>query len=645
MADFGGCYSAFGDYIAAQQHASRASRGGPRFDFRNIPMDLRNVAIIAHVDHGKTTLVDRLLQQSGVYRDNERQVERAMDSNDLERERGITILAKAASVEWQGTRINIVDTPGHADFGGEVERILNMVDGALVLVDAAEGPLPQTKFVVSKALKMGLKPIVVINKVDRPDARATEVVNEVFDLFAALDATDEQLDFPILYGSAKQGWMATSLEGSHDDGMKPLFDLVLRHVPPPQVEEGPFKLLGTIIEANNFLGRIITGRITSGSVKPNQAVKVLTRDGALVENARVTKVLAFRGLERVPLEEASAGDIVALAGMPNVTVAMTVCDPSVDVPLPAQPIDPPTLAMTFRVNDSPLAGTEGSKVTGRMIRDRLLREAEGNVALRVRESDDKDAMEVAGRGELQLGILIETMRREGFELSVSRPKVLLRKDDAGELEEPIEEVTIDVDEEHSGIVVQKMSERKAEMTELKPSGGGRVRLVFHAPTRGLIGYQGELLTDTRGTAIMNRIFHGYAPYKGAIQGRRNGVLISNDKGEAVAYALWNLEDRGPMMIEPGWKVYTGMIVGEHTRDNDLIVNVLKGKQLTNIRTTSKDEAVRLTPPIRITHEKALANIEDDELVEVTPKSIRLRKKLLDENDRKKAERQKEAEAV
>jgi GTP-binding protein len=608
-------------------------------------MQLRNVAIIAHVDHGKTTLVDRLLQQSGVYRENERQVERAMDSNDLERERGITILAKATSVEWQGTRINIVDTPGHADFGGEVERILNMVDGALVLVDAAEGPLPQTKFVVSKALKMGLKPIVVINKVDRPDARPIEVVNEVFDLFAALDATDEQLDFPILYGSAKQGWMAASLEGSHDDGMKPLFDLVLRHVHPPQVEDGPFRLLGTIIEANNYLGRIITGRITSGSVKPNQAVKVLDRDGKLIENGRVTKVLAFRGLERQPVEEAEAGDIVALAGLPNATVAMTICDPSVEAPLPAQPIDPPTLSMTFRVNDSPLAGTEGSKVTGRMIRDRLLREAEGNVALRVRESDEKDSMEVAGRGELQLGILIETMRREGFELSVSRPKVLLRKNDAGELEEPIEEVVIDVDEEHSGVVVQKMSERKAEMTELKPSGGGRVRLVFHAPTRGLIGYQGELLTDSRGTAIMNRLFHAYAPYKGTIQGRRNGVLISNDKGEAVAYALWNLEDRGPMMIEPGWKVYTGMIVGEHTRDNDLIVNVLKGKQLTNIRTTSKDEAVRLTPPIRMSLEKALAYIQDDELVEVTPKSIRLRKKLLDENDRKKAERTKEAEAV
>ena len=608
-------------------------------------MNLRNIAIIAHVDHGKTTLVDRLLQQSGVYRENERQVERAMDSNDIERERGITILAKAASVDWKGTRINIVDTPGHADFGGEVERILNMVDGALVLVDAAEGPLPQTKFVVSKALKMGLKPIVVINKVDRSDARPVEVINEVFDLFAALDATDEQLDFPILYGSAKQGWMASSLDGPQDQGMKPLFELVLEHVKPPVVEQGPFRLLGTIIEANNYLGRIITGRITSGSVKPNQAVKVLDRDGKLVESGRITKVLAFRGLERVPLDEAEAGDIVALAGLPNATVAMTICDPSVETSIPAQPIDPPTLAMTFRVNDSPLAGTEGSKVTGRMIRDRLLREAEGNVALRVRESDDKDAMEVAGRGELQLGILIETMRREGFELSVSRPKVLLRKNDAGDLEEPIEEVVIDVDEEHSGIVVQKMSERKAEMTEMRPSGGGRLRLVFHAPTRGLIGYQGELLTDTRGTAIMNRIFHGYAAYKGAIQGRRNGVLISNDRGEAVAYALWNLEDRGPMMIEPGWKVYMGMIVGEHTRDNDLIVNVLKGKQLTNIRTTSKDEAVRLTPPIKMTLEKALAYIEDDELVEVTPKSIRLRKKLLDENDRKKAERSKEAEAV
>ena len=607
-------------------------------------MNIRNIAIIAHVDHGKTTLVDRLLQQSGVYRENQRQVERAMDSNDLARERGITILAKAASVEWKGTRINIVDTPGHADFGGEVERILNMVDGALVLVDAAEGPLPQTKFVVSKALRMGLKPIVVINKVDRQDARPVEVINEVFDLFAALDATDEQLDFPILYGSAKQGWMATSLEGSHDHGMQPLFDLVLSHVKAPVVEHGPFRLLGTILEANPYLGRIVTGRITSGSVKPNQAVKVLDHDGKLIETGRITKVLAFRGIERVPVDEAEAGDIVALAGLPNATVAMTICDPAVETPIPAQPIDPPTLAMTFRVNDSPLAGTEGSKVTGRMIRDRLLREAEGNVALRVRESDDKDAMEVAGRGELQLGILLETMRREGFELSVSRPKVLLREDKKGELQEPIEEVVIDVDEVHSGVVVQKMAERKAEMIEMKPSGGGRVRMVFYAPTRGLIGYQGELLTDTRGTAIMNRLFHAYAPHKGPIQGRRNGVLISNDHGEAVAYALWNLEDRGPMMIEPGWKVYRGMIVGEHTRDNDLVINVLKGKQLTNIRTTSKDEAVRLTPPIRMTLEKALAYIEDDELVEVTPKSVRLRKKLLDETDRKREDRARSAAA-
>jgi GTP-binding protein len=608
-------------------------------------MPLRNVAIIAHVDHGKTTLVDRLLQQAGSYRENQRVVERAMDSNDLERERGITILAKVTSINWHDTRINIVDTPGHADFGGEVERILGMVDGVLVLVDAAEGPLPQTKFVVSKALKIGLKPIVVINKVDRSDARPTVVVNEVFDLFAALDASEEQLDFPILYGSAKEGWMATAPEGPKDQGMAPLFDLVIRHVKAPVVEEGPFRLLGTILEANPYLGRIVTGRIHSGSVKPNQMVKVLDRMGNLIEEGRVTKVLAFRGLDRTGVEEASAGDIVALAGLPEATVSHTICAPEVTKPLPAQPIDPPTLAMTFRINDSPLAGTEGDKVQSRVIRERLLREAEGNVALRIEESTEKDSMEVAGRGELQLGILIETMRREGFELSVSRPKVLLQRDTKGELLEPIEEVVIDVDEEHTGIVVQKLSERKAEMIEMRPSGGGRVRLVFHAPTRGLIGYQGELLTDTRGTAVMNRLFHAYGPYRGEIMGRRNGVLISNDQGEAVAYAMWNLEDRGPMMIEPGWKVYRGMIVGEHTRGNDLEINVLKGKKLTNIRTHSKDEAVRLTPPIQMTLEKALAYITDDELVEITPKAIRLRKKLLDPNDRKRADRVKEAERV
>ncbi|HXL68437.1 MAG TPA: translational GTPase TypA [Xanthobacteraceae bacterium] len=609
-------------------------------------MPLRNVAIIAHVDHGKTTLVDRLLQQSGTYRENQRVEERAMDSSDLERERGITILAKATSVLWKDTRINIVDTPGHADFGGEVERILNMVDGALVLVDAAEGPLPQTKFVVGKALKKGLKPIVVINKVDRSDARPHQVVNEVFDLFAALDASEEQLDFPILYGSAKEGWMATAPEGPKNKGMAPLFDLIVRHVASPVVEDGELRMLATILEANPYLGRILTGRISAGSIKPNQTVKALSREGKVVEVGRITKLLAFRGLERQPVEEASAGDIVAIAGLELANVSDTIAAPSVDTPIAAQPIDPPTLAMTFRVNDSPLAGTEGDKVTSRMIRDRVFREAEGNIALRVSETGESDAYEVAGRGELQLAILIETMRREGFEVSVSRPKVVMSRDDkTGDLLEPIEEVLIDVDEEHSGIIVQKLSERRGDMMEMRPSGGGRQRLVFNVPTRGLLGYQSELLTDTRGTAVMNRLFHAYAPFKGEIPGRRNGVLISTDSGEAIAYALWNLEARGPMMIEPGWKVYRGMIVGEHTRGNDLEVNVLKGKKLTNIRTTAKDEAVRLTPPIRMTLEKALAYIEDDELIEVTPRSIRLRKKILDPNDRKKEEKRREVAEV
>jgi GTP-binding protein len=604
-------------------------------------MDIRNIAIIAHVDHGKTTLVDKLLAQSGTFRENQKVAERAMDSNDLERERGITILAKCTSVQWKETRINIVDTPGHADFGGEVERILNMVDGVVVLVDAAEGPMPQTKFVVGKALKLGLKPIVAINKIDKPEARASEVVNEVFDLFAALDATDDQLDFPILYGSAKNGWMATAPEGPMTD-LSPMFDLIVKHTAPPVTEEGPFRLIGTILEANPYLGRIVTGRITSGSVKPNQSFKVLGADGKVIESGRISKVLGFRGLERVPVDEAFAGDIVAIAGMVKGTVADTFCDPSIEQPLPAHPIDPPTVSMQFRVNDSPLAGTEGDKVTSRVIRDRLFKEGEGNIALRISESADKDSFEVAGRGELQLAILIEQMRREGFELAVSRPKVVYSRDaETNALLEPIEEVVIDVDEEYSGVVVQKMSERKSDMVEMRPSGGNRLRLVFHAPTRGLIGYLGELLTDTRGTAIMNRLFHGYSAYKGEIAGRRNGVLISNDIGEAVAYAMWNLEDRGPMMIEPGCKVYQGMIVGEHTRENDLEVNLLKGKKLTNVRAAGKDEAVRLTPPIRMTLEKSLAYIQDDELLEVTPKSIRLRKVHLDPNDRKRAERTKE----
>jgi GTP-binding protein len=590
------------------------------------------------VDHGKTTLVDCLLKQSGVFRENEATTERMMDSNDLERERGITILAKATSVVWNDTRINIVDTPGHADFGGEVERILNMVDGAIVLVDAAEGPMPQTKFVVSKALKVGLRPIVCVNKIDKAESRPDEVINEVFDLFANLDATDEQLDFPIIYGSAKNGWMSTDATRKTED-MTELFETVLRHVPPPSVAGGSFRMLGTTISSDPFLGRILTGRVASGVIKPNQTVKVLSRTGDLVEQGRVSKVLAFRGLIRSPIDEGRAGDIVSIAGLTKATVADTVCAPEVAEAMEAQPIDPPTLAMTFRVNDSPLAGTEGKKVTSRVIWDRLQKEAEGNVALRISRAAEGDSFEVAGRGELQLAVLIETMRREGFELGVSRPKVVMKtEEETGQKLEPIEEVVIDVDDEHSGIVVQKLSERRADLLEMRPSGVGRTRLVFHAPTRGLIGYQGELLSDTRGTAVMNRLFHAYAPHKGVIQGRHTGVLISNGQGESVAFAMWNLEDRGPMMIEPGSKVYEGMIIGEHTRGNDLEVNVLKGKKLTNVRASGSDEAVRLTPPIRMTLEKALAYIQDDELVEVTPENIRLRKVYLDPNDRKRFSR-------
>ncbi|MEL6386183.1 MAG: translational GTPase TypA [Pseudomonadota bacterium] len=599
------------------------------------PKHLRNIAIIAHVDHGKTTLVDKLLQQSGTFRDNEQVAERAMDSNDLERERGITILAKTTSVVFGGTRINIVDTPGHADFGGEVERILHMVDGAIVLVDAAEGPMPQTKFVVGKALKVGLHPIVAVNKIDKPESRPDAVIDEVFDLFANLGATDEQLDFPILYGSAKNGWMATDYSDPTDN-MDALFELVTQHVPEPKTEDGPFRLLATTISADNFLGRILTGRVASGVIKPNQQIKALARDGTLVEQGRVSKVLAFRGLERVPIGEAIAGDIVSLAGLTKANVADTLVDPSVSAPIEAQPIDPPTISMTFRVNDSPLAGTEGKKLTSRVIWDRLLREAEGNVALKVERSHEAEAFLVSGRGELQLAVLIETMRREGFELGVSRPQVVMKEGEDGDRLEPIEEVVIDVDDEHSGAVVQKLSERKGEMLEMKSSGGGRTRMVFHAPTRGLIGYQGELLTDTRGTAIMNRVFHEYAPHKGKIQGRHTGVLIAMDQGEAVAFALWNLEDRGPMMIHPGDKVYGGMIIGEHSRENDLEVNVLKGKKLSNVRASGTDEAVRLTPPIQMTLEKALAYIDDTELVEVTPETIRLRKVHLDPHERKRA---------
>jgi GTP-binding protein len=605
-------------------------------------MDIRNIAIIAHVDHGKTTLVDQLLRQSGAFRANQQVMERALDSNDLERERGITILAKCTSVLWHETRINIVDTPGHADFGGEVERILSMVDGVLVLVDAAEGPMPQTKFVVGKALRQGLKPIVVINKIDRSDGRPIEVHNEIFDLFAALDATDAQLDFPTLYASGRSGWAVPDLADERKN-LTPLFELIIRHVEPPEADPtAPFAMLTTTLENDFYLGRVLTGRIHSGVARVNMPLKSLTRDGAVIETARLTKLLAFRGLERRPIDEAEAGDIIAIAGLTETTVADTICAPEVQVALPANPVDPPTLAMTFTVNDSPLAGREGTKVTSRMIVERLNREAEGNVAIHVRESEERDAVEVAGRGELQLGVLIETMRREGFELAISRPRVLFRTDSTtGQRLEPVEEVVIDLDEPYAGIVVEKMSLRKAEMQEMRPTGGGKLRLVFLAPTRGLIGYLGEFLTDTRGTGVMSRLFHGYGPWRGAVEGRRNGVLVSTAAGEAVAYALWNLEERGPMFITPGTKVYEGMIIGAHTRDNDLDVNPTKAKQLTNIRTKAADEAIRLTPPILMTLEQAIAYIADDELCEVTPKSIRLRKRFLDPNERKRESRKAE----
>jgi GTP-binding protein len=597
-------------------------------------MRLRNVAIIAHVDHGKTTLVDQLFRQSGTFRDNQRVEERAMDSNDLEKERGITILAKCTSVEWNGHRINIVDTPGHADFGGEVERILSMVDGVILLVDAAEGPMPQTKFVTGKALALGLRPIVVVNKVDRSDARADAVLDEVFELFMALDASDEQLDFPSLFASGRGGYAGLTADVRSGD-LTPLFEKIVSHVPAPAVDsDGPFKMLATLLDRDNFLGRILTGRIASGRLSANMPIRALDADGRVVEEGRATKVFAFRGLERVPVDEAEAGDIVAIAGLTNATVANTIADPSVTAALPSQPIDPPTLAMTFAVNDSPFAGREGSKVTSRMIRDRLLREAEGNVAIRVTESAGKDAFEVAGRGELQLGVLIETMRREGFELGISRPRVLFRDGQNGR-EEPYENVVIDVDEEHSGTVVEKMALRKGELTDMRPSGGGKTRLTFTAPSRGLIGYHGEFLSDTRGTGIMNRLFDRYGPHKGPISGRQNGVLISMEQGEAVAYALNALEERGILFISPGEPLYQGMVIGENAKPQDLEVNPLKSKQLTNFRASGKDDAIRLTPPKRMTLEQAIAYIDDDELVEVTPKSIRVRKRHLDPHERKR----------
>ncbi|MBO9437449.1 translational GTPase TypA [Sulfitobacter sp. KE29] len=600
-------------------------------------MDLRNIAIIAHVDHGKTTLVDELLKQSGTYRENQATTERAMDSNDLERERGITIFAKPTSVVWNNTRINIVDTPGHADFGGEVERILSMVDGVVLLVDAAEGPMPQTKFVTSKALKLGLRPIVVLNKVDKPDAEPDRALDECFDLFASLDATDEQLEFPHMYASGRSGWADAELDGPRKD-LSALFDLILDHVPAPkQIENAdkPFTMLATTLGGDPFLGRLLTGRVETGTLKAGQTVKAMSRDGTQIETFRATKILAFRGLEQTAIDVAEAGDIVSIAGMAKATVADTLADPSVNEAIPAQPIDPPTITVTFGINDSPLAGRDGKKVQSRVIRERLLKEAESNVAIKISDTPGGEAFEVAGRGELQMGVLIENMRREGFELSISRPQVLFQEID-GVRHEPIEEATIDVDDEYSGAVIEKITgTRKGELVEMKPAGAGKTRIIAHVPSRGLIGYHGEFLTDTRGTGVLNRVFHGWAPHKGPIPGRRAGVLISMENGTSVAYALWNLEERGKMMIGAQADVYTGMIIGEHSRDNDLEVNPLKGKKLTNVRASGTDDAVRLTPPMTLSLEEAIAYIDDDELVEVTPNAVRLRKRYLDPHERKR----------
>ncbi len=603
--------------------------------------DIRNVAIIAHVDHGKTTLIDSILAQSGTFRENQSVAERVMDSNDLEKERGITILAKCTSIDWDSKRVNIIDTPGHADFGGEVERVLDMADGVILLVDAAEGPMPQTKFVLGKALKQGLRPIVVINKIDRPDRRPDEVVDEVFDLFCALEANEEQLDFPILYASGRDGWCTSELEDERVN-LHPMLDLIVEHVGAPDVDPSkPFAMLATLLDSDPYLGRCLTGRVVSGVAKVNSNVKAMNLDGKVIENGRLTKLLRFEGTNRVPADSVQAGDIVCIAGMQEASVADTICDPAVSQPAPSTPIDPPTMSVMITVNDSPFAGQEGDKVTSTMIRNRLLAEAETNVAITFEESAGKDAFEIGGRGELQLSVLIETMRREGFELTVSRPRVLM-KEEGGQKLEPIEEVIIDVDEEYSSTVIDKMNRRKAEMVEMKQAGTGKTRIIFHAPSRGLIGYQSRFLTDTRGTGVMNRVFHGYAPYKGEIGQRRNGALISMEQGQAVAYALFNLQDRGVMFVNPQDPIYKGMVVGEHNRENDLEINLLKGKKLTNVRASGSDEAVTLTPPRQMTLEDMISYINDDELVEVTPKALRLRKRLLCPHERKKASRAAEA---
>ncbi len=596
---------------------------------------IRNLAIIAHVDHGKTTLIDNILKQSNTFRENQQVEERLMDSNDLEKERGITILAKCTSVYYKDYKLNIIDTPGHADFGGEVERVLSMVEGVVLLVDASEGAMPQTKFVLSKALKLGLKPIVVINKIDRSDSRIDAVLDEVFELFSALDATEEQLNFPVLYAVGKEGWAITELDQPHEN-LEPLFNLILNHIPAPSVDQqAPFSMLATILSADAYMGKILIGKVYSGVAQINTPVKAINLNNELLETTKLTKLFGFKGIDRIPLSQAVAGDIVAIAGVEKASVSDTICDPSVTAPLRSTPVDPPTMSVTISVNDSPFGGQDGTKVTSSIILERLQKEAETNVAITLNVDERKEAFEVGGRGELQIGVLIETMRREGFELAVARPKVLFQRDENNNLLEPIEEVVVDVDECYSGVVVEKLSKRKGEMKDMRPSGGSKLRIIFYVPSRGLIGYQTEFRNDTRGTGVLSRVFHAYEPYKGDFEKRRNGMLVSNCDGDTTAYAMMNLEDRGTLFIPPRTKVYTGMIIGEHNRDNDLDVNAVREKKLTNMRAASSDKALILSPHRELTLEETISYIDDDELVEVTPQNIRLRKKGLLPHERKK----------
>ena len=596
---------------------------------------LRNIAIIAHVDHGKTTLIDSLMKQTGIFRKNQVVSERLMDSGDLEKERGITILAKPTSIIWKSIRVNIIDTPGHSDFGGEVERVLGMTDGVVLLVDAAEGPMPQTKFVLGKALAKGLMPIVVVNKIDRSDSRSEEVVNEVFDLFVDLDANEKQLDFPVLYSSGRDGWCVDDLKKPRKD-LSPLLDLILSHIEEPKLNDTiPFAMLATLLSSDPYLGRCLIGRVEQGNISVNANVKTIDLNGKEIEKGRLTKLFIYEGTEKVPVDKVHAGDIICIAGLSKSSVADTICDDTINTPIHATAIDPPTMAVTITVNSSPFAGTEGKLVTSTKIRERLLAEAESNVAITFNENANKDAFEIGGRGELQIGILIETMRREGFELSVSSPRVLLKKNDQGEVLEPFEEVIIDVDEQYSSTTVDSINKRKGEMIEMKPMGKSKTRLIFKVPSRGLIGYHGQFLTETRGTGVLNRIFHSYDLFKGTIKSRRNGVLIATEQGNAIAYALFNIQERGKLFINPQVKVYQGMIIGENSRENDLEVNVLKGKKLTNVRASGSDEAVKLTPPIKMSLEDMMSFIKDDELLEITPQSLRLRKKFLNSVERKR----------